>query len=152
MAYVTMEFSGWASLEQKCRDIIIARCSATPEPNAVGADGIEINMRGLINSDMEIVSVLAGTKNSGHVKLTSEYWPRQGECYLIFAYYHDGFYQAFESYKVVPLGPRFVTNGLGDKSVEEQIQMLFQRRLNDLKREMKNDQEEKQRLEEALNK
>gem|GEM_PF-4146347 len=82
--------------------------------------------------------------------LTSEYWPRQGEDYLCFANYHDGFYQANESYRIVPLGLSFTTNGMSNKTLDEQIQMLLQRRLNDLNQQMKKEQEEKKRLEEAF--
>ena len=152
MAYVTMEFPGWPLLEQQSHDIIIGRCSATPDLYDVGKDGVERNSRGLINSQFEIVSVLKGVTNSGAFRLVSEYRPRQGEYYLIFSGYHGGSYQAFEAYRIVPLGIQFVTNDLSGKSLDEKIQMLLEHRLNDLKRLMQEDQEEKRRLEEGLKK
>jgi hypothetical protein len=150
MAYVTFPFSGWPWLEQKSHDILIARCRVTPDPYAVGKDGAEHNMRGLINSEIQIVSVLKGTTNTGTARLTSEYWPRQGDYYLVFATFNFGFYQAVEKYRIVPLGPRFMTNILSGKSLELQVRTLLQYRLNMLSREMQQAQEEKKRLEEGL--
>ena len=150
MAYTKFPFSGWPWLQQKSRDIIIGRCGLTADPDAVGKDGVALNMRGLINSDIQIVSVLKGTTNSGTARLTSEYWPRQGEYYLVFAHYHDDFYQAVEKYRIVPLGPHFTTNSLSGKSLNQQIRALLQHRLDMLNCEMQQAQEEKARLEEGL--
>lgn len=149
-AYTTFEFPGWLSLEQKSHDIILVKCAATPDPYTAGKGGAELDMRGLINSELEIISVLKGATNSGSVKLTSEFWPKQGEFYLVFASYHDGFYQAFEPYRIVPLGTHFLTNNLAGKGLDEQIRMLLQMRLNELNRQMAAEQVEKTRLEEAL--
>ena len=59
-------------------------------------------------------------------------------------------YYAAETFRIVPLSPLFSTNSLAGKSFDQQIQIIFQSRLADLKREIKNATEEKQRLEEAL--
>jgi len=91
------------------------------------------------------------TPKSGPAELLSTYWPRQGEHYLIFSHFSDGRYQAAEKYRVVPLGLSCSTNALVDKPVREQIKILLQRRLDNLNREVQEQQEEKQRLEAELN-
>lgn len=150
MAYVTFEFPGWATLEQKSKNIIVARCRATPDPYAVKNGGVEADLRGLIESEMEIVSVLKGATNSGTIHVRSEYWPRQGEYYLIFSTYNYGVYQAFESYRIVPLGTRFFPDNLSGKSLDEQIKMLLNHRLEDLTRKIESELQEKERLEKGL--
>ena len=151
--FLTKQFSGLDSLIQSSSDIIIARCVATPDPyNMATKDGTKIDLKGLINSDVEITSILKGATNSGLVRMTSEYWPRQGEYYLIFSNYRDEFYQALEKYRIVPLGPNCSTNSLIGKSLDEQLQILFKHRVDDLNLEIQSDEAEKQRLEEGLNK
>jgi len=152
MAFITVPFPGWNLLAQKSSDIIVARCVNTPDPFNVWSDGRRVDFQGLIDSDFGIVSVLKGMTNTGAVRVTSEYWPRQGEYYLVVANYHDGYYQANEEYRVIPLGVKFPTNSIVGKPLDEQLQILFKRRLNDLNRQMKAEQEEKQRLEEGLKK
>lgn len=152
-AVVIMPFRGWERLAQKSSDVIVVRCSKTPDPLAPDKDGVSLEIiDGIVDSDMEIVSILKGGTNSGNVRVSSEYWPRQRECYLIFADFHDGYYQAVESYRVVPLGINFPTNLLTGKSLEEQIRTALKYRLDNLDRKMKEEMEEKQRLEEGLKK
>jgi hypothetical protein len=102
---------------------------------------------------MQIVSILKGTTNSNAELLKSEYWPRQGEYYLIFAKFTDNAYQAYESYRVIPLGiSGYVVNGLKGKTLDEQVQTLLQLRLDALNRQMSQEQEEMQRLKDGVNK
>ena len=153
MAYTSLDFPGWPSLEQKSDTIVIARCKATPDPNAPDKDGLVMDNRGLIYSEMQIVSILKGTTNSNAELLKSEYWPRQGEYYLIFAKFTDNAYQAYESYRVIPLGiSGYVVNGLKGKTLDEQVQTLLQLRLDALNRQMSQEQEEMQRLKDGVNK
>jgi len=136
-------FQGWNNLSQNSPDIIIAQCDHTP---ATGMND------GLVDSPVQVLTVLKGVTNLGPARLISQYWPRQGEQYLIFALYHDGVYQANEGYNVVPLGlfrPLDLSTG---KTLDEKIKILLQRSLDNLNRQMKAEQEEKQRLEEGLKK
>ena len=139
-----LPFPGWNSVKQKSPNIIIARCLKT-------ASGPETDISGLIESDVQIVSVLKGRTNLGLARLTSTYWPRQGEQYLIFSIFHDEVYQASESYRIVPLGTYLPPDLFSDKTLDAQIQTLFRRRLDNLNRQMKEEQVEKLRLEEELN-
>ena len=159
MAVLTQPFSGWNEVKRNSPDIIIARCSRTPDPyrdRGAGPDSA------LVYSDIEIASIVKGATNWGAVplkapslgaaRMCSEYYPSQGEYYLIFSIYHDGEYQASEDYRVIPLGRTFFTNNLAGQTVDEQIQTLFHLRLRILNGQMKKEQEEKQRLEEAFKK
>lgn len=157
LAVKFLPFSGWDEVKRRSPDIIIARCSRIDE----STQGLTVHDL-LVDSDIEVISVLRGTTNRvtgpltgpgiGAGRLLSMYYPRQGQYYLIFSIYGDGEYQAIEDYRVIPLGPTFFTNSLAGKTFDEQIRMLFQRRLYNLNREIQTAQEEKQRLEEGLKK
>lgn len=162
MAYIVSGFPGWRLLTQTSPDILIARCATTPEPYNRKMNGISIDPDGLIESDIEVMTIMKGITNWGTASLkapslgrghlSSQYWPRQDEYYLIFSIFYDGKYQAIENYRVVPLGLLFPTNCLSGKNLDDQIQLLLHRRLDNLNRQMKEEQEEKQRLEEGLKK
>jgi hypothetical protein len=140
-------FSGWDNVKKHSPDIIIARCVKTvddPSPSK--------HFRSVIFSDIEVLSSLKGRTNLGPARLGSLTWPRQGEKYLIFSLYTDGQYYAVEKYRVVPLGTYLPPDLLTGKTLDENIQILFQWRLDNLNRQMKEEQEEKQRLEEELKK
>jgi hypothetical protein len=163
LAVVTMPFPGWEQLTKKSPDIIIARCEKTPELFEVQDNGVvRETVGGLIESDIKVISVLKGETHQGAMpleqprlgsaRLSSWYRPRQSEYYLIFSICYSGEYQAFEKYKMIPLGLDFSTNVLSGKTLDEQIQTLLQKRLDDLNRQMKVEQEEKARLESAFKK
>jgi len=163
MAFSVFNFSSWQALTQSSPDIIIAQCTKTPDPfNLKTTNGISIDPDGLIDSDIEVISILKGATNWGVEKLkapsfgtarmSSQYLPRQGEYYLIFSIYYYGKYQANEDYRIVPLGTHFLTNMISGKNLDEKIQGLLQRRLDDLNRQMKDEQKEKQRLEQGVKK
>jgi hypothetical protein len=107
---------------------------------------------GLINTRIEPVIAIKGVMRPGASNLKSGFLPAQGDYYLIFSEYRDGRYQAGEHYRIVPLGASFSTNSIVGKPSNEQILILLQRRLNDLNRQMKQEQEEKERLEQAFQK
>jgi hypothetical protein len=150
MGYPVFPFAGWPWLQQRSRDVIIGRCTATPEAETVGTNGVALSLRGLIRSEIRLLCVLRGATNSGPTRVVSSYWPRQGEYYLIFANLHDGIYEAIEQYRIIPLGMDFPTNMLAGKSFDETIRALLQYRLGNLKAEMGRAQEEEKRLQEGL--
>jgi len=142
-AVIIREFSGWENLRTKSPDIIIARCSRTPNANEMQEDGV-------LFSELEIEFALKGRTNLGSAKLLSQFWPRQGEHYLIFAQFHDVIYQAIEPYRVVPIGMYLATNSVKDKKLEELVPMLLRYRLDNLNIQLKQLQEEKSRLEQGV--
>ena len=71
---------------------------------------------------------------------------------MVFSIFHDEVYQAIKPHRIIPLGQNFDADVLSGKTLDEQIQMLLQKRLNDLNRQLKAEQVEKARLEEAFKK
>lgn len=151
LAIQIFPFSGWDSLKENSPDIVVARCLRTPT---------EVAEDRVIYTGMDIVSVLKSVTDWQHdhlepasvgaAQLQSQFWPRQNEYYLIFSIHFSGKYQANEEYRVVPLGLYFQTNWIAGKTLDEQIRFLLERRLDNLKRQINDEQDEKQRLELGL--
>jgi hypothetical protein len=83
----------------------------------------------------------------GAARLLTDHKLQKGENYLVFARYENSVYQAYEDYRVIPLGKNFRTNSIVEKSLDEQLHVLFKKRVDDLDKQIKEDQLEKQRLE-----
>ena len=141
-----LPFTSWDDISKKSPDIIIARCTATT-PEGPIADG-------MVWSDIEVLSVLKGDTKPGAARMVSQHAPRQGDRFLMFSTYQSNdlyrAYNATETYRVVPLGGYFSSDELKGKTLEEQIRLLLQHRLEDLTRELQQGAVEKKRLEEAL--
>lgn len=140
-------FASWDDLTQKSPDIVIARCTATPDP--------EIILDGQIWSEVEILSVLKGNTKPAPAKMISEYWPRQGEQFLMFATYETEstdrtYYSATENYRIILLPRNFLLSALTGKPLSEQIQIILRRRLNAVNDELNQAITEKKRLEEGV--
>jgi len=136
-------FLGWENLVQNSPNIMVIHCGKPFQlPANVGiADATECD------SEIEVLFVLKGTNGAGATRLQTDHELYQGENYLVFGHCNGGVYQAFENYKVVPIGNRFSTNSISGKSLNEQIKILSQRALFKLNRDIKRDQEQKQQLE-----
>jgi hypothetical protein len=140
-----LSFPGWDRVREKSTDIIVAQCLKVPNNPGSSIDD-------LLDTDIQIDSVLKGSTNLAAVRLRTTSWLRPGEYYLIFAISMDRVYNAFEKYRVIPLGSYIPPDLLIGKAPDEQIQILFQRRLDDLHRQMTEEEQEKQRLEEGIKK
>ena len=140
-------FAGWNDLTQKTPDIIVARCTATPEPRSAN---------GQTWSDIEVLMVLKGETKPGAARMVAGYSPYQHEYVLLFATYQSNqlyrAYNAAESYRIVSLNRYFPTNQLVGKPLDEQIQLLLRHRLDELTRELQQGAAEKKRLEEGIKK
>ena len=147
LAVWMLSFTSWDDLTKRSSDIIIARCEATAEPKVVGD--------GMVESDIQVISVLKGNTKRGSAKMFSQYTPRQGERFLMFSTYQSNeFYRGYnatETYRIVPLGRDFVMDKLAGKKLEEQIQLVLSNRLEDLNCEMDKGADEKKRLQQGLN-
>ena len=154
LAIPVSRFTNWQDLIEKSPDVFIVKCITTLDINTTKPTLIT---DGMINSEIEVVSVLKGDAKTGLTHLASQYWPNPGERYLIFANYlnadHVAFgYNAIESYRVIPLNRYFRTNDLNGKTLNEKIQVIMTNRLRDLNDEVARDNEEKQRIEAGLDK
>lgn len=148
LAIPVLPFPGWEEIKQKSSDIIIARCvETTDNPVEEKKDGMLFITRGLIKSDIQVIYALKGQTIITSAKLNSLYWPRRGEEYAIFATLQGETYDATETYRIIPLGTHFPNNSLIGKTLDEQIQMIFQWRLNHLSQELVQLNDEKSRLE-----
>ncbi len=149
IAVIITPFQGWEWTEEKSNDIIIVRCLETPQ-RAYG--------EGMIQSKINITAVLKGTNSLGPAALLTQIPLTQGEDYLLLANYSDGNYDAFETYRVVPLGihvevipyTSFDTNAIAGKPLDQQLQILYKHSINVLDNQIKEDQEKINLLEEAL--
>jgi len=145
-AVIILPFTSWDDLTKTSPDMIIARCATTANPTGI-ADG-------MIWSDIEVLAVLKGDTKPGVARTVSQYWPHQDECFLMFATYQSNqlyrAYNATETYRIVPLGRYFPTNELTGKTLDDQIQLVLRRRLEDVNRELEKNAEEKNRLEKGL--
>ena len=141
-------FLGWDRLEEWSTDIIIANCG---KPTS-SKPGVFVSGATASDSAIELIVVLKGTNNMSPSRLLTDHKLWQGENYLIFGHYDGGIYQAFEEYRVIPLGVDFSTNSITGKPLDEQLQILFKQRIENLNREIENDKAEKQRLVEGLKK
>jgi hypothetical protein len=136
-------FQGWDRLEKESTDIDIVNCGKpTPPYPTINGPASDFSTG--------VLAVLKGDTNVSSARLWSDYKLQQGENYLIFGYYDSGIYQAFETYRVIPLGKDFSTSLIVGKSLDDQIRILFKLRIDHLNQQMKEEQEEKQRLEEGL--
>ena len=99
------------------------------------------------DSTIEVVSVLKGTNNVASARLLTDHDLQKGENYLVFGNFDGEIYQAYEEYRVIPLGSNFHTNSIAGKSLDQQLHILLQHRLDNLNRQMQKELEEKQRLE-----
>lgn len=81
---------------------------------------------------------------------------REGDWYVIVGPHETGretgVYQAFEEYRVVPLGKDFSTNSIAGKPLDEQLQILYKRGIDVSNQEIHKAEEEKARLETAIRK
>lgn len=144
----TTPFRSWNLVTKQSRDIIVAKCVKTTD-DPQGA----MLMRGsLIKSDLDIVTSLKGRTNLGPARLSSAYWPRAGEYYLIFALYMEdsGMNNVTAKYRVIPLGVHLPKDLLNGKTMADNLHILFRWRLDMLKAEIKDEEVEVQRLEQGL--
>ena len=147
---VSSPFRGWDSLIQHTPDIIIAQCTQTPDQKILmGGGPMDINIVYILKSSTNRVVLEPAKLGAAQLQL-SQVILRQGEYYLFFSIFHDGYYSATEPYRTIPLGLYFDTNTIFGRPLNDQLQILFKRRTFDLNREIKADQEEEERLEEGL--
>jgi hypothetical protein len=152
LAVVVRPFTNWEEVASTSPEIIVARCLSTPQPLQPDENGaIKTLVSGLLNSSIEPMAVLKGKPVLGSATLCSQYWPRQGEAYLIYARsMTSNVYNAVESYRVVPLGINFFTNYIVGSSLEEKQRSLLAGALRLAKTRLQEDQAAEARLESAF--
>ena len=148
VARIIVPFESWSQVEAQSPFIFVAHCGErTPDNPSI----IVINST-RSDSAIEIVCLLRGTNSPSPARLLTDHKLQKGENYLVFARYENFAFKAYEEYRVIPLGKTFQTNSIAGKSLDEQMQILFKRRLDELDKQMKEELAEKQRLEMILHK
>lgn len=144
-ALVLGPFPGWDRMEKMSSNIAVVACyqplSSRPnyDDDVVGSD-----------RQAHLYLSLKGTNWASNFRLLTNYPLLRGRKYLVFGYYVDGTFEAFEDYRVVPLSRDFDIKSVSGKSPDQQLQILFQDGIKEMDREIQNDEAEKQRMEEAL--
>ena len=148
IARIVVPFQGWGRLKDTSPYIAIVQCGKpTPlVPNELTIGGPKSD------SEIQVVFFLKGTNSLNSARLQTDRQLWQGEYYLVFGYYEDGIYKAYEQYRTIHLGSDFSTNLIVGKSLDDQLQVLFKHSLFNLNRQLKEEQEEKQHLEEGIEK
>jgi len=139
------QFLGWDKLVST--DIVVLRYGmAAPATQSF----VPILNGAKFNVPIDVLYVLKGTNRLTQLQTSQKL--TEGENYLVFGYYDGNAYQAMEDYSIISLRKTFSTNEIAGKPCEEQIQILFKRRIDNLNQEIRSDKAEKQRLEEAIKK
>ena len=134
-------FSDWNWAMKNSPNIIIAHCGKqSPSSNHFNAPASDFSIK--------VLTVLKGATNVVSARLLTDHELITGQNYLVFGYYDAGIYTAYEEFRIVPLGVNFSTNLISGKSLDDQLQILFKLRRDQLNQEIQKDKEEKQRLEE----
>jgi hypothetical protein len=125
MARVHDTFHGWDYLKNMSDYIAVVQCGnpipQKPNVRVVGAGKSDV--------EIQVIFTLKGTNNASPLRLQTQRDLYQGQNYLVFGYCGDGVYSAYEEYRVVLLDELFSTNLIAGKTLDEQIQILLERRL-----------------------
>lgn len=150
VAWVDAPFRDWIWVKKNSPDIVIALCGpkTAPAPGVYNFNGPDFD------SKIYVASTLKGSNCTRTARLKTDYPLQQGEAYLVFGQFDDGIYNAFDEYRVIPLGkPNMdsLINSITNKPLDEQLQILFKRGIDHLDQKIQELQLEKQRLKTGLN-
>lgn len=148
LARQSIPFSGWDYVENNSPYISIVECEKSIPPTP----GIIVMDAPASDSNVRILSVLRGTNSVSSARLQTDYELKEGQKYLVFGYYDSGFYRAYEPYRVIPLDTSFRLDLLTGKTLDEKLQVLFQSSIDYINRKIQEDEEERDRLQQALQK
>ena len=139
-------FRSWDDLKSMSSYIAVIECGNPTPPNP----HFKIANATKSDSAIQTVFILKGTNNVSPTRLLTDRELCSGKRYLVFGYCNGEVCCAYEDYKVIPLKTYFSTDLLAGKTMDEQIRFLLQIRLDNLKREIQRNEEEKRRLEEGI--
>jgi hypothetical protein len=150
-AIMLRNFPGYDWLREHSSDVVLAHCVSNPPTSLHYGSEPDLN-----TFSLETIAVLKGTNFLKSFSLVTMQWLNQGDDYLIFGNLENGACRAIEKYRVIPegreLGLGILTNSIARKSPDEQLQVLYERAIFSLDRQIKEEQEAKARLETAIKK
>ena len=139
-------FQGWDRLEKISSDIVIVYTkNQTPPltPPLIG-DALKSDWQ------VKILSVLKGTNTISSTRFLTDYELKNNCLYLVFGNSNSLGLAAVEDFRVVTLDNGFPLDSLKGKTMDEQLEILFQRALDDMNQKIEDDQKEKDRLQEGV--
>jgi|SRR5581483_2866095 len=148
VARLSSPFQGWDRLERDSACIVIV----DPQDPVPPTPGIESVNGPRYDFKVIVLSTIKGTNNVPVSRLQTNHELRHGQGYLVFASCHDGVFDAYEEYKVVPLGVSYTPDMIAGKPLAEQIQILLKLSAASLDGEIAKKQEEKKRIESGIKK
>jgi hypothetical protein len=84
---------------------------------------------------------------STHIQIIGSYPDQQ---FAVFGWYSGRYYNAIESYRIVPIGRDFYFGVLNGKTFAEQMQIILSNRVSNLNDEISQDEKDKASLEKYL--
>ena len=146
VARFSARFLGWDRVEAISPDIIVADTGhpTPPTPGIVVVNGARFNF------DITVLSVLKGTNNVVHARLQTEHELQPLHIYLVFGFYSDGIYDAYEEYRVIPLGDTYRSEMIAGKPLDEQLQILFKLGVDTVNQEIAEKQAERDRIQAGI--
>lgn len=146
-ASVLIPFEDWDQVFEKSPDIVVATCwNPTPPTPSVNRNGPGSDCQ------VEILSVLKGTNDATSVRLLTEHELQKGSTYLVLGQYNEQGLYALEDYRVIQLNKGFRLKSLDGKTLDEKIKILFQSGVDYMNQKIQEDNDERDRLKQALQK
>jgi len=143
IARVIEPFHGWDRLKTESPNIAIVECGSPVPPNPnEQTEGAPKS-----DSNAQIIFTLKGTNETTSVRLQTDYELSAGRKYLVFGQIDKGVFLAYEKFRIIKIGRIFSIESITGKTLDEQVQVILERRLPDLNQELEQNIEEKQRLE-----
>jgi hypothetical protein len=126
---------------RRAKQIVIAECSTVGKSDLHGLDTYEV----------EVVRVLTGPATPGGLQVVTTFPMTRGVRYMLYSMAEPDF-QAIPELSVVALPADFNLARLGAKSLREQLLLIFQARLSELRKHPEDAGDEQKSLEKALGK
>jgi hypothetical protein len=148
-AYLIAPFSGWPKLAERSPDIVLVLAvRPTVYPPNVNFSGPRSDFQ------VEVTSVLKGTNYtaSTDARLLTDHELRPYHLYLVFGQYTTNWIDAFEDYRAIQLDKKFQYSSIKDKTLDEQLQILFQSGVDAMNQQILDDEKERNHIKEALQK
>jgi hypothetical protein len=139
-------FPGWDRLEGESSDIAIIY---TQDPTPPGTVPFVANAPPY-DYKVDILSALKGTNTVSSTRFFTEHELRNHWTYLVFGNYNSLGLNAIEDFRVVPLNNDFTIDSLKGKTLNEQLEILFQIGLDNINQKIEEDEKEKDRLQEGV--
>jgi hypothetical protein len=140
--YVTVPFPGWEELETRSPDIVIVSPTASAPRIRVSSPRSDF--------EVSVELVLKGTNSSTVTRFLTDHELQLHQRYLVFGQYDSDVLKAFEDYRVIPLEQGFDRQSIEGKTLDQQLQILFQDGVKEMDREIQDEEAERHRLKEAL--